>query len=58
MRDEIPASSVLCAVNGDSDIRLLRRLEICEGETGLGGRTDTSIGIALDVETTGIGDDD
>ena len=58
MRDEIPATSALCAVNGENDVRLLRRLEIREGETGVGSRIDTSIGVAVDVETTGIGDDD
>ena len=58
MQDEIPAPDVLRAVNGDDDLRLLRRLDIREGETGVGGRVDTVIGAVVDVETTGIGDDD
>lgn len=58
MQDEIPAPDALCAVNGDDDLRLLRRLDIREGETGVGGRIDTVVGVVVDVETTGIGDDD
>lgn len=58
MQDEIPAPDVLRAVNGDDDLRLLRRLDIREGETGVGGRIDTVVGVVVDVETTGIGDDD
>ena len=58
MQDEIPAPDALRAVNGDDDFRLLRRLDIREGETGVGGRIDTVIGVVVDVETTGIGDDD
>lgn len=58
MRDEIPATDELRpnAINGD--VRVLRRLEVREGETGIGGRDDTAVGIVVDVETTGIGDDD
>jgi DNA polymerase-3 subunit epsilon len=58
MQDEIPDVGILCAVNDEADVRVLRRLEVLEGETGVGTRVDTGIGIALDVETTGIGDDD
>ena len=58
MRDEIPASDALCAVNSGDDVRLLRRLDVREGETGVGGRVDTVIGVVVDCETTGIGDDD
>jgi DNA polymerase-3 subunit epsilon len=58
MRDMIPEPPVLCAVNGEDDYRLLRRLDVREGETGVGGRVDTTIGVVVDVETTGIGDDD
>lgn len=58
MRDGIPAPDALCAVNGEDDVRLLRRLDVREGETGVGGRVDTTIGVVVDVETTGIGDDD
>jgi DNA polymerase-3 subunit epsilon len=58
MRDGIPAPDALCAVNGEDDLRLLRRLDVREGETGVGGRVDTVIGVVVDVETTGIGDED
>lgn len=58
MRDQIPETGELRAVNDDDDLRLLRRLDIREGETGVGGRVDTLIGVVVDVETTGIGDDD
>jgi len=58
MRDEILATEELCAVNGESDIRLLRRLDVREGETGVGGRVETGIGVVVDVETSGLGDDD
>ncbi len=58
MKDEIPDSAALCAPDGDHDVRLLRRLDVREGETGVGGRVDTFIGVAVDCETTGIGDED
>lgn len=58
MRDGIPAPDALRAVNGEDDLRLLRRLDVREGETGVGGRVDTTIGVVVDCETTGIGDDD
>ena len=58
MREEILAPGELRAVNHDDDLRLLRRLDIREGETGVGGRVDTMIGVVVDVETTGIGEDD
>ena len=58
MRDGFPAPDMLRAVNGEDDLRLLRRLDVREGETGVGGRFDTVIGVVVDVETTGIGDED
>jgi DNA polymerase-3 subunit epsilon len=58
MRDEIPAPDASYAVNGEEGVRLLRRLDVREGETGVGGRTDTVIGVVVDCETTGIGNDD
>ena len=58
MRDGILAPGELRAVNDEDDLRLLRRLDIREGETGVGGRVDTVIGVVVDVETTGIGDED
>lgn len=58
MRDGIVAPAELRAVNSDDDLRLLHRLDVREGETGVGGRVDTVIGVVVDVETTGIGDDD
>lgn len=58
MRDGIPAPDALCAVNGEDDVRLLRRLDVREGETGVGGRINTIIGVVVDVETSGLGDDD
>ncbi len=58
MRDGIPATTVLRAGDGVEDYRLLRRLDVREGETGVGARVDTRIGVVVDVETTGIGDND
>ena len=58
MQDDVPDPAALCVPNGDDDVRLLRRLDVREGETGVGGRVDTFIGVAVDCETTGIGDDD
>lgn len=58
MRDGIPDQGEMRAVDNDGDVRLLRRLDIREGETGVGGRVDTVIGAVVDLETTGIGDDD
>lgn len=58
MRDEDPEVAALCAIERRDDYWLLRRLEVAEGLTGVGGYEGTSIGVALDVETTGIGDDD
>lgn len=58
MTDKIPDPDKLCAPDGDHDVRLLRRLDVREGETGVGGRVDTFIGVAVDCETTGIGDED
>ena len=58
MQDDVPDPAALCVPNGDDDVRLLRRLDVREGETGVGGRVDTFIGVAVDCETTGIGDED
>lgn len=58
MLDGIPGKDALCAVNGEDDWRLLRRLDVPEGETGVGGRVDTVIGVVVDCETSGLGDDD
>lgn len=58
MRDGIPAPDALRAVDGDDDLRLLRRLDVREGETGVGGRVDTVIGVVVDVETSGLGEED
>ena len=58
MREDVLDWKLLQAIDGSEDYRLLRRLEIKEGLTGVGGKVDTSIGVAVDVETTGIGDDD
>lgn len=58
MRDEILEAGELRAVNTDDDLRLLRRLDIREGETGVGGRIDTQIGVVVDVETSGLGNED
>lgn len=57
MRDETLAPGAPCPVKGD-DYRLLRRLDVRDGETGRGGRVDTGIGVVVDTETTGIGADD
>lgn len=58
MGDEPFTTVELCAVNHVDDLRLLRRLDIREGETGIGGRIDTVVGVVVDTETTGIGDED
>ena len=58
MRDEILAPGELRAVDHDGDVRMLRRLDVREGETGVGGRIDTMIGVVVDCETTGIGEAD
>lgn len=58
MGDELLASAVLRALDGCDDYRLLRRLEVREGHTGVGRRDGTSVAVVLDTETTGIGDDD
>ncbi|KQN26014.1 DNA polymerase III subunit epsilon [Sphingomonas sp. Leaf33] len=58
MRDDLLEPEALCAVNADDDLRVLRRLDIREGLTGVGGNVDTGIGVVVDCETTGIGSDD
>lgn len=58
MHEDVLDWKLLQAIDGSEDYRLLRRLDLKEGLTGVGGRIDTSIGVAVDVETTGIGDDD
>lgn len=58
MRDETLGPEVLCAIDSADDVRILRRLDIREGLTGIGGKVDTGIGVVVDCETTGIGDDD
>lgn len=58
MRDEAPESEAVRLVDTLDDYRVLRRLEVAEGLTGVGGHEGTVIGVALDVETTGVGDDD
>lgn len=50
MRDHVSLVSLEAA----NDVRVLRRLNIREGETGVGGRVGTSVGVAVDVETTGV----
>lgn len=57
MWDGVSASDAFRPPLGD-DCRVLRRLDVREGETGVGGRIDTGIGVVVDVETTGTGDDD
>lgn len=58
MREDAFDPALLRALDGDDDYRLLRRLRVDEGPTGLGGTVGTRIGIALDVETTGVSDED
>ena len=58
MTDGTIPAEVLRAVDGDDDLRLLRRLDVREGETGEGGRLGTVIGVVVDTETTGIGEED
>ena len=48
----------LRAIDCSDDYRVLRRLELKEGHTGVGRRDGTTIAVVLDTETTGIGDDD
>lgn len=58
MRDVSCAPGEVRAVNDEADVRVLHRLDVREGHTGLGRKDGTHIGVAVDVETTGIGDDD
>lgn len=58
MQDDILGPEALCAVNAADDFRILRKLDIREGLTGVGGNVDTGIGVVVDCETTGIGNDD
>lgn len=58
MSDSDVMGAMLRAIEGSGDYRLLRRLEIPSGHTGAGRRDGTSVGIAVDTETTGLGDDD
>jgi DNA polymerase-3 subunit epsilon len=58
MRDDLLDPEALCAVNSADDLRVLRRLDVREGLTGVGGNVDTGIGVVVDCETTGIGSDD
>jgi len=58
MWDEVREPEVLRVLAAGEDYRLLRRLDVREGLTGVGGREGTTIGVVVDVETTGIGDDD
>lgn len=58
MGDEVLGSAVLRAIEGSDDYRLLRRLELKSGRTGVGSSEDTVVGVVVDVETTGIGLDD
>ncbi len=59
-RDQSPgglaSEDVRClatALDRDPDHRVLRRLELASGHTGLGTRDAPFIGLAIDVETTG-----
>ncbi len=58
MRDDSVGPEVLRALGANGDYRLLRRLDVKEGLTGVGGRENTRIGIVVDVETTGVSEDD
>ena len=58
MPDDTLGREMLCAVNTPDDFRVLRRLDIREGLTGVGGNVDTRIGVIVDCETTGIGSED
>ncbi len=42
------------AAAGDEDVRVQHRLNVQEGPTGVGDASATRVGLALDVETTGI----
>lgn len=41
-----------------ADVRVLRRVRVVEGELVAGGSGAPNVGLVLDVETTGTGDDD
>ncbi|RYG88183.1 DNA polymerase III subunit epsilon [bacterium] len=58
MREGVIDDGLLRAVENSDAYRLLRRLEIREGLTGIGRKDGTDIGVVVDVETTGIGEDD
>lgn len=52
------SGDLLRAIDGSDDFRLLRRLEVREGHTGVGHRDGTAVAVVLDTETTGVGEDD
>lgn len=59
MREDLLDWKLLQAIDGSEDYRLLRRLDLKTGVTGVGdAAADTGVGVVVDVETTGIGDDD
>ena len=43
-----------CADDGTDDVRILRRLRLVEGPTGLGDPASPFVGIVIDCETTGL----
>lgn len=57
MDDRMDADQ-LRAIEDSDDYRLLRRLRIPEGDTGIGRTDETSVAVVLDTETTGLGVDD
>lgn len=49
---------LLRAIEGSDDYRILRRLDVKEGDTGAGLIDETSVAVVIDTETTGVGADD
>lgn len=58
MRDQDLAGAVLRVIDRSDDFRLLRRLEMPAGDTGVGIKAGSAVGIAIDTETTGLGPED
>lgn len=56
--DDIIGREVLRAIDGSDHYRLLRRLDLRTGDTGVGMIDDTGVAVVLDTETTGIGEED
>lgn len=48
------ADAAIAALEGTGSIRVLKRFDLAEGATGVGNDVEARVGIAVDVETTGL----